>query len=152
MMVGTGECPRLCRFHGSRFFLIGAGEKTTFCFDDGDYLWLVRGSSSDDCSCTPVSCSSTGRSIGVNNIISLVWNDGGKTTLSFYVVVISSTGNTWDGGGDSSSMRGALLPWWRREINDVLSVLKIRWQESQEFFCLSTKTWATLKALWDVAI
>ena len=116
--------------HGSRFFLIEAGEGTSFCFDDGDYFRLVRGSSSDDCCCMPVSCSSTSGSIGVNKVISLVRNDGGKATLSFYVVVISSTGNTWDRGGDSSGMRGALLPWWRMKMDDVLSVLKIRWQES----------------------
>ena len=120
----------------------------SFCFDDGDYLRLERGSSSDDCRFTLVSCSSTSGSIGVNNVISLVWGDGGETTLSFYAIVISSTGNAWDRGRNSSDMRGALLAWWRWKMSDVLSVLKIRWQESREFFCFSTETWATLKALW----
>ena len=82
----------------------------------------MRGSSSDNCSCTPVSCSSTSGSIAVDNVISLVCNDGGKATLSFYGVVISSTVNTCDRGGDSSGMRGALLPWCRREMDDILSV------------------------------
>ena len=119
---------------------MGAGKGSSFCFDGGDYIRLERGSSSDNCSCTPVSCSSTSGSIAVDNVISLVCNDGGKATLSFYGVVISSTVNTWDRGGDSFDMRGALLPWWRREMDDILSVLKIRWQEGREFFCFSTET------------
>ena len=134
------------------FFLIGAGKSLSFCFDDGDYIRLERGSSSEDCSCTPISCSSTSRSIGVDNVISLVGGNGGKATLPFYAIVISSTGNTWDRGRDSSNMRGALLPWWKWKMRDVLSVLKIRWQDSWEFFCFSMKTWATLKALWNVDI
>ena len=32
-------------------------------------------------------------------------------------------------------------------MSDVLSVLRIRWQESREFFSFSMETWATLKAL-----
>ena len=72
--------------------------------------------------------------------------------MPFYVVVVSSTGNTRDGGGDSSGMRGALLPWWRRKMNDVLSVLKIGPKKSREFFCFWTEASAILQALWDVEI
>ena len=72
--------------------------------------------------------------------------------MLFYAVAINSTGNTWDRGGDSSGLRGVLLPWWRWKMNDVLSVLKIRWQESREFFWFLTETLATLKALSDVDI
>ena len=37
-------------------------------------------------------------------------------------------------------------------MNDVLSVLKFRWQESRKFFCFSTEGRAILKALWNVDI
>ena len=36
------------------------------------YIRLERESSSDNCSCTPVFCSSTSGSIGVNNVVSLI--------------------------------------------------------------------------------
>ena len=81
-----------------------------FVFDDGDYIRLERGSPSNYCSRTPISCSSTSGSTAVDNVISLVLSDSGKATLPFCVVVISSTGNTWDGGGESPGMRGVLLP------------------------------------------
>ena len=139
-MVGIGECPGKCRFHDSCFFLIGAGKGLSFCFDGGDYIRLGRGSISDNCSCTPVSCPSTSRPISVDNVISLRWSDGGGATLAFYVIVISSTSNSRNRGGNSSFVRGALLPWWRWKMNDVLSVLKIRWQESGKFFSFSTET------------
>ena len=37
-------------------------------------------------------------------------------------------------------------------MNDVLSVLKFRWQESRTFFCFSTEGRAILKVLSNVGI
>ena len=37
-------------------------------------------------------------------------------------------------------------------MSDVLSVLKIRRQESGEFFSFSAETWVTLKALQNIDI
>ena len=78
----------------------------SFCFDGGDYIRLERGSTSDNCSCTPVSRSSTSGPINVDNVISLIRSDGGKATLPFKVIVISSTSISKNRGGKSSVVRG----------------------------------------------
>ena len=70
----------------------------------------------------------------------------------FLVGFISSTSDSRNSGGNLSFVRGAMLPWWRWKMNDVLSVLKIGWQESGEFLSFSTEASAILKALWDVSI
>ena len=66
--------------------------------------------------------------------------------MPFQVVIIGSTSNTGNRGGNLSVERRALLPWWRWKISDVLSVLETRWQKSREFFSFSTETRATLEA------
>ena len=81
-MVDVGRCPGLCRFHGSCFLHIWVGKNPSFCFDGGDHFKLEWGSSSDNCCCTPISCLSTSGSIGVENIISLIWSNVGEATLA----------------------------------------------------------------------
>ena len=48
------------------------GKSPSFRFDGCNYIRLERGSSTDNCSCTPISCSFASGSIGVNNVISLM--------------------------------------------------------------------------------
>ena len=54
----------------------------SFRLDGGNYFRLDRVSRSDDSSCTPVPCSSTSESIGVNSVVSLVQSNSGETALA----------------------------------------------------------------------
>ena len=58
--------------------------------------------------------------------------------MAFEVGVTSLASNTWNSGGNLTFLSGVMLPWWRRKMDDVLSVLKFGWQESGQFFCFST--------------
>ena len=57
--------------------------------------------------------------------------------MAFEVGVISSTRDFRNRDGNPSFMGGALLTWWGWKMDDVLSVLKVWWQESGEFFSFS---------------
>ena len=59
--------------------------------------------------------------------------------MAYLVGVTSLASDSRSSDGNSSFMREAMLPWWRWEMNDVLSVLQIGLQESGKFFSFSTE-------------